>query len=907
MNKKIYQIEKSELEKSLDTNFTVGLSSAEVLKRQEEFGSNELETASKTPFIIKFLNQFKDFMIIVLIAAALISVVVAKEYANGLLILMIVLVNALIGAVQEEKAEKSLDAIKDLSSPHITVLRDGHEIDIDVKDVVVGDIVLLTAGDYVPADARIIESINLKIDESALTGEAVPVEKTDAIIYATDVALGDQTNLAFMGTVVTYGRGKALITSIGMQTEMGKIAEILSTTTTDLTPLQKSVAQLGKILALVALAIVGFIFVIEIFQGLYANWGLGFFNALKEVQWIDALLFAVSLAVAAIPEGLPAIITVVLSLGMQDLVKQRAIMRTLPAVETLGSTEIICSDKTGTLTENVMTVKELYLEGEILKVDEVKEVASSLENLITYGVLVNDSKIRLEENESIRIGDPTELAFLDLAINFKFDPSNITKTYPRVYELPFDSERKLMTTVHDINNKRYAVIKGAPDVLINRASSYLKDGKLLTDKEGIKNYQTINDEMANKALRVLAIAIKEIDKTTELKKLDFLLLENDVSLVGLVGMIDPPRLEVKHAILTCYNAGIETIMITGDHKNTAVAIANEIGILKEDDLAITGKELDALSDEEFIEKLEHIKVYARVSPENKVRIVRAWRASGKVVAMTGDGVNDAPSIKQADIGIAMGITGTEVAKSAADMVLTDDNFATIVEAVGFGRTIFANIKKAIHFLLSCNVGEILAMFLGVTVGILIFNEATSSHILAPAQILWVNLVTDSFLAIALGMEPREKDIMNQPPRDSRKSLFSGGLGLKIFWQGLLIGGLTFLAYLIGYFSSPNGSREVIAQTMAFMVLALSQLAHALNARSETTSAFKLQRSKPMLIALAISFSLQIVVILLPFTRDLFNITTLSLNQWLIIAGLSLVPLVVVEIQKFISNKLKKDY
>lgn len=902
--KKLYQMSCEEIEKLTETNLKTGLTNSEILIRQEK-GKNELEVAKKVPFIVKFLNQFKDFMIIVLICAALISILAAREYANGLLIIMIVVVNALIGAGQEEKAEKSLDAIKDLSSPHITVLRDGVEVQIDVKDVVVGDIVLLTAGDYVPADARIIESVNLKIDESALTGEAVPVEKYSKVITEDDVPLGDQHNLTFMGTVVTYGKGKAVITSIGMQTEMGKIAEILSETTTDLTPLQKNVAQLGKILALIALAIVTFIFIIEIIQGLYNNWNLGFVEALKQVKWIDSLLFAVSLAVAAIPEGLPAVITVVLSLGMQNLVKQRAIMKTLPAVETLGSTQIICSDKTGTLTENIMTVTQLYHDGKTLKLTDVKDVSSPLHNLVCCGVLVNDSKIRFEENETIRIGDPTELAFMDLALNFNIDPAKIIEKFPRIAELPFSSERKLMSTVHDFKEGRYAVIKGAPDVLIGKANSYLQNEQILTDKKGINNFMVANEEMANQALRVLAIAVKKIDKNIPLEKYDFDLLENDVTLVGLVGMIDPPRLEVKDAVQTCYKAGIETIMITGDHKNTAIAIAKEIKILKENELAITGKELDAMSDEEFAEKLPKIKVYARVSPENKVRIVRAWRDTGKIVAMTGDGVNDAPSIKQADIGIAMGITGTEVAKGAADMVLTDDNFATIVEAVSFGRTIFANIKKAIHFLLSCNIGEILSMFLGVTLGILIFSEATSAHILSPAQILWVNLVTDSFLGIALGMDPREKDVMSYPPRDSKKSVFSGGLGLKIFWEGMLIGLLTFAAYAIGYYLSPNGSREITAQTMAFMVLSLSQLAHALNARSDRYSAFKLEFSKPMLISIIICFILQIIVVILPFARDIFNITLLSWIEWLIVASLSLTPLLVVEIQKLISSKRRK--
>lgn len=897
MGRNIYQMEKAEVLSFLNVELETGLTNVEVLKRRIEHGENELEKPKKVSFFVKLLNQFKDFMIIILIIAALISILLAKEYANGLLILMIVVVNALIGAGQEEKAEKSLDKIKELSSPLITVLRDSLEILIDVRDIVVGDIVLLHAGDFIPADVRIIESINLKIDESVLTGESVPVIKTSQVILKNDVSLGDLTNLAFMGTLVTYGRGKAVVVNIGMQTEMGKIAKMLTTTKKDLTPLQKSISQLGKILALIALIIVSVIFIIEIIQGLYSNWNLGFILAFKKINWMDSFLFAVSLAVAAIPEGLPAIITIVLALGMQNLVKQRAIMKSLPAVETLGSTEIICSDKTGTLTKNIMTVKEIYLNDETLNVFEIKEISSSLKDFITYCVLVNDAKIRTEKKEIIKIGDPTELALIDFAIKLNVDPLDITNKYPRIYELPFDSKRKLMTTVHLIENQRYAVVKGAPEILIKRATSYLKHGEIFADTVGLKNFYDADEKMTNNALRVLAIGIKKITGEVPLGDLSFEALENNLTLVGLVGIIDPPRPEVKAAIETAKKAGIKTIMITGDHKNTATKIASELKILNAGDIAITGQELDLMSDYEFKEKLSKITVYARVSPENKVRIVKTLQDSNKVVAMTGDGVNDAPSLKQADIGISMGKTGSEVTKSAADMILTDDNFSTIVESVSTGRTIFSNIKKVLHFLLSCNVGEILAMFLGVTIGVLLFSNTTSNHILLPAQILWVNLVTDSFLAIALGMEPKEKDVMDKKPRDSKKSIFKGGLGLKIFYQGLLIGILTFIAYLIGYYIAG----EITAQTMAFMVLSLSQLTHALNARNETVSIFKLKISKPLIIALIISFSLQMLVYL-PFLRGLFNITSLSALNWLIVIGLSLMPLIIVEIQKFFYNK-----
>lgn len=909
MEKHFYQLTVDEVQNNLNTSIETGLSASSVKERLLKNGENKLEEAKKRSVLLKFLDQFKDFMIIVLLVAALISIFIAQELANGILIVLIVVINAILGVAQEEKAEKALESIKALSSPHVTVLRDGIEVVIDVKDIVVGDVVLLVAGDYVPADVRIVESINLKIDESALTGEAVPVEKISKELTESDITLGDRINCAFMSTVVTYGRGKAIVTNTSMQTEIGKIATMLSETESDSTPLQKNIGKLGKTLALIALAITGVIFIIEIIQGLVLYANEGFLNALLKVDWISALLFAVSLAVAAIPEGLPAIITVVLSLGMQNLVKRKAIMRTLPAVETLGSTQIICSDKTGTLTQNLMTVQQVYINNEIHSVDKIKELSSSMKNLVSYGVLVNDSKVQIIDEKFTTIGDPTEIAFIDLAVTLKVNPLDILKEYPRIYELPFDSERKLMTTVHDINNQRYAIIKGAPDVLFSRATSYLNDKSVLDVASGLESYEKANDEMANQALRVLAIAYKKIDIDTPLT---FETLENDITLVGLVGMIDPPRVEVKEAIELCNKAGIKTIMITGDHKNTASAIAKQIDILGDNDIAITGKDLDKLSDEEFMSKLESIRVYARVSPENKVRIVKAWQQNGKIVAMTGDGVNDAPSIKQADIGIAMGITGTEVAKGAADMILTDDNFATIVNAVGEGRTIFANIKKAIHFLLSCNIGEIIVMFLGVTIGAFIFIEAAAGgatiHILAPAQILWVNLVTDSFMAIALGLEPKEPDVMFQSPRDAKKSIFSDGLGFKIAWQGVMIGLLTFLAYVIGWFWDKNGLASVKimhAQTMAFMVLSLSQLAHAFNARSANYSIFKLQRSKAMFVSLLISFSLQVIIVFFPFTRAIFQIEMPEGLQWLVIALLSITPIIIVELQKLIKHKFAK--
>lgn len=910
MGKELYQKDVNEVILETESNIDLGLTSSEVEIRLEKFGQNKLDDVKKRHIILKFLDQLKDFMILILFAASLISMFTG-DIAEGLLIIAIVILNAVLGVFQEEKAEKALESIKSLSSPHIMVLRDGEESEIDVKDLVKGDIVLLEAGDYIPADLRLIESINLKIDESTLTGEAVPVEKTVNSINKSEVPIGDRTNLAYMGTVVTYGRGKAIVVKVGMETEIGNIAKMLTETDAVVTPLQRSINQLGKILAIIALAITAIIFIIEIAQGLLSQNPFTF----EEIK--DAFTFAVALAVAAIPEGLPAIITVVLSFGMTNLVKQKAIMRNLPSVETLGSTNIICSDKTGTLTQNVMTIQKIYVnDGMKYEADDNLEISKSLNKMLTYGLLVNDVKIKIENDNIVKFGDPTEIAFIDLAIKYGINPIEANKEFKRVYELPFDSSRKLMTSVNIINGKTYAIIKGASDVVLSRSNNFEVNGnvKPLNDEE----YNTImktNNDMADQALRVLAVAYKELKNQDDYSKYSFEEIESDLTLLGLVGMIDPERPEVTDAIELCYRAGITTIMITGDHKNTAVAIAKKINILKKGDIAITGADLDKMSDEEFLNKIQSIKVYARVSPENKVRIVKAWRSLDKVVAMTGDGVNDAPSIKQADIGIAMGITGTEVAKGAADMVLTDDNFATIVNAVAEGRGIFANIKKAIHFLLSCNVGEIITMFLGVTIGMLLFNTTSGEslgalHVLTAVQILWVNLVTDSLMAIALGLEHREPDIMDVDPRDSTKSIFSDGLGFKIAWQGVMVGLLTFAAFTIGWYwggNTPNTFNEGItdARTMAFMVLSLSQLFHAFNARSERHSNFKLKVNRKLIYAFIISFSLQMLVIITPATRNLFQVSKPSLGQWGVILLLSIAPLLIVEVQKFINNKLRK--
>jgi Ca2+-transporting ATPase len=891
MDKQSYQLSYEDTIKNLNTHIENGLTEDEAKKRLEKYGRNELEESKKRPLILRFFDQINDFMIYVLIAASILSFV-TDEPSEGILILMIVLLNALLGLFQEAKAEKALESIKAMSSPQAKVLRDGQEKLIDVKFLTAGDIVILDAGDYVPADVRIIESINLKTDESPLTGEAIPVEKTVEIINEDEVALGDRTNLGFMGTVVTYGRGKAVVIHTGMQTELGKIATMLSETMSETTPLQKSMAKLGKTLALLALGITFIIFAITIIEA-YTIDGSASFE-----DWKEALLTSVALAVAAIPEGLPAIITIVLALGMQNLVKKNAIIRTLPAVETLGSTSIICSDKTGTLTQNLMTVTKVFVENKLVDINEKTKTNEALDKLTLFGALCNDTKVSIQDNQYVKIGDPTEIAFIDLALTLNKKPMDMIDDNERIYELPFDSDRKMMTTVHDFKDGRYAVVKGAPDVIFSRSSSVYNQ-----EKFDIKPYEKANQDMSNNALRVLAVAFKKIDKSLTLKNLTTDDLETDLTLLGLVGMIDPARPEAKDAIELCNRAGIKTIMITGDHINTAVAIARDLNILSDHELAITGKELDQMSDDEFFEKLENIRVYARVSPENKVRIVDAWKRANKVVAMTGDGVNDAPSIKKADIGISMGITGTEVAKGAADMVLTDDNFATIVNAVSEGRTIFANIKKAIHFLLSCNIGEIVTIFLGTTIGILIFSGRVTT--LTAVQILWVNLVTDSLMAIALGLEPKEENIMDQQPRDTQKSIFADGLGMKIGLQGLMLGLISFAAYIIGWFLEPSAIREVkmiTAQTMTFIVLALSQLAHAFNVRSELYSIFKLKRNKFIFYALAASITLQLLVVFIPFTRDVFGITALPFNYWFIIIGLVILPILIIESIKLVKNR-----
>jgi len=874
-------LSKEEVEEKLSTSFLKGLSKDEVYRRLEQYGPNELEEKGRKTIFQMFVDQFKDFMIAVLIVAAIISGLLG-EITDAIIILLIVVLNAVLGVVQENKAEQSLEALKKMASPTAKVIRNGMPDVIPASQLVPGDVVVLEAGDFVPADIRLIETSNLKIEEAALTGESVPVEKHSERLEKEDVPLGDRVNMAYSGSIVTYGRGKGIVVGTGMNTEMGKIAEMIQTGEETVTPLQKRLEVVGKTLGTAALAICGVIFIVGILYG-------------KEI--FQMFLTSVSLAVAAIPEGLPAIVTIVLAVGVQRMARRNAIIRKLPAVETLGSATIICSDKTGTLTQNRMTVEQVYYNGQFLNVNKLEGqdgLDDHLKLLITTGVLCNDTQIVMEGEKKKTIGDPTETALVQLGLKVGLDKDILDANMPRVDELPFDSERKLMTTVHKLENGYRVFTKGAPDRLILRCNRILLDGKVVDiSDDHLQQIQKANDDMASRALRVLGMAYKDLDDLNYADKEKE--LENGLIFVGLVGMIDPPRPEAKEAIKICQRAGIKPIMITGDHKITAVAIARQLGILKSDEEAITGVELDRLSDEEFKERVKDFSVYARVSPEHKVRIVKAWQAWGEIVAMTGDGVNDAPALKIADIGAAMGKVGTDVAKEAADMVLTDDNFATIVAAVEEGRIIFANILKAIQYLLSCNVGEVLVIFIATMLN---WEEP-----LLPIHILWINLVTDSFPALALGMEPAERDIMDKKPRDPNARIFSRGMVRRIVYQGFLTGILTLTAFTIGLRDGLD-----VGRTMAFAALAFGELVHVLNVRSNKYSIFKIGflTNRYVVGAMAISGLLQILVMTVPFLSDVFNVVSLNFKHWMWVAILALARLVVVEIVKLLGYNTTRD-
>ena len=848
----------------LTPDIKTGLTCAQVEEQRAKFGENRLKEKKKKTNLQRFLEQFRDVMILILIGAAIISFIVAcvegepKEFFEPALILVIVIVNAIMGMLQESKAEKALDALKNLSAPHARVIRDGQEQVIDAAELVPGDVIKLEAGDFVPADAKLVRSVSLKCEESALTGESVPAEKDADAQVAEDAPLGDRHNMVFSGCGVTYGTATAVVTATGMNTEMGKIANMLESSEETQTPLQQKLATLGKYLGIVAIVACLVIFVVGLLDGM----------AVMEI-----FMVAVSLAVSAIPEGLPAIVTIVLSIGVQRMVKKNAIIRRLPAVETLGGASVICSDKTGTLTQNRMTLVKAYTDGGAL--EEIGQNSAPVLQLLRYGALCCDGSVVVREDGTVQhIGDPTETSIVFAAEKQGMPKAKLNEENPRLAELPFDSDRKLMTTVNRVDGKLIAITKGAFDVLAQRCV-----------RGDIEAARRVNDEMSEQALRVLAVAWRELEEVPQNPTSET--LEKDLTFMGLVGMIDPPRPEAKQAVAVCRKAGIKPVMITGDHVVTASAIAREIGILRPGDEAVTGTQLDKMSDAELDQRVRNISVYARVSPENKIRIVKAWQRQGEVVSMTGDGVNDAPALKAADIGCAMGITGTDVAKGAADMTLTDDNFATIVDAVREGRGIYANIKKVVGFLLGTNIGEILTVFFAM----ILWRESPFLSM----QLLWINLVTDSLPAIALGMEAVEKDVMEQKPRPKNEGLFAHGYGVRIGLQGCMFAILSLLAYQIG--KSLYGAVEG-GQTLAFMVLALSQVVQAFNMRS-FHSIFRIGvfTNRKLNGAALVSLALMALVLFIPPIAGAFGLVALSPVLYLIGLGLSIAPLVVMEIAK----------
>ena len=848
----------------LTPDIKTGLTCAQVEEQRAKFGENRLKEKKKKTNLQRFLEQFRDVMILILIGAAIISFIVAcvegepKEFFEPALILVIVIVNAIMGMLQESKAEKALDALKNLSAPHARVIREGQEQVIDAAELVPGDVIKLEAGDFVPADAKLVRSVSLKCEESALTGESVPAEKDADALVAEDAPLGDRHNMVFSGCGVTYGTATAVVTATGMNTEMGKIANMLESSEETQTPLQQKLATLGKYLGIVAIVACLVIFVVGLLDGM----------AVMEI-----FMVAVSLAVSAIPEGLPAIVTIVLSIGVQRMVKKNAIIRRLPAVETLGGASVICSDKTGTLTQNRMTLVKAYTDGGAL--EEIGQNSAPVLQLLRYGALCCDGSVVVREDGTVQhIGDPTETSIVFAAEKQGMPKAKLNEENPRLAELPFDSDRKLMTTVNRVDGKLIAITKGAFDVLAQRCV-----------RGDIEAARRVNDEMSEQALRVLAVAWRELEEVPQNPTSET--LEKDLTFMGLVGMIDPPRPEAKQAVAVCRKAGIKPVMITGDHVVTASAIAREIGILRPGDEAVTGTQLDKMSDAELDQRVRNISVYARVSPENKIRIVKAWQRQGEVVSMTGDGVNDAPALKAADIGCAMGITGTDVAKGAADMTLTDDNFATIVDAVREGRGIYANIKKVVGFLLGTNIGEILTVFFAM----ILWRESPFLSM----QLLWINLVTDSLPAIALGMEAVEKDVMEQKPRPKNEGLFAHGYGVRIGLQGCMFAILSLLAYQIG--KNLYGAVEG-GQTLAFMVLALSQVVQAFNMRS-FHSIFRIGvfTNRKLNGAALVSLALMALVLFIPPVAGAFGLVALSPVLYLIGIGLSLAPLIVMEIAK----------
>ena len=850
-----------------------GLDISQVSERLNEYGKNKLDEGQRKSLVVRLLGQMADPMVFVLIAAAVISGAVG-EIADMIIILSVVILNSVLGVIQEGKAEKAIEALQQMSSPYSKVRRNGRVLQVKSEDIVPGDIVLLEAGDSIPADMRIIDASSLKVEEASLTGESVPAEKISDVLTSEkneDIPLGDRRNMVYMGTSVVYGRGECVVVGTGMSTEMGKIAGIISRTENEKTPLQKKLSSLSKVLSIGVLGISIFIFVFSVLK----NGGFSGGHVL------EMFMLAISLAVAAIPEGLVAVVTVVLSIGVTKMSKRNAIIRKLTAVETLGCTQIICSDKTGTLTQNKMTVVDTF--------GNVDQLAISM-------ALCNDASISDEDGEIV--GEPTESALIRYAYDAGKNKNDLEKKLPRLSEAPFDSERKMMSTIHKTESRFIQYTKGAPDELLKRCTHILtQQGEILLSDELRKNVLDQNKDMAKKALRVLGSATRHWDKLPEDKSPEN--LEKELIFIGLTGMIDPVRPEAKAAIDECRSAGIRPIMITGDHRDTAVAIAIDLGIINDESQAITGAEISKMSDEEFDSKIENYSVYARVQPEHKVRIVNGWKKRGKITAMTGDGVNDAPALKSADIGVGMGITGTDVSKSVSDMVLADDNFASIVYAVEEGRRIYDNIRKSIQFLLSSNLSEVVALFVATIIGLKLFS---------PIHILWINLITDTFPAIALGMEEAESDVMKKAPRGSDEGIFANKLGVRIVYQGVIIAILTLISFLIGY-SRNNASqelRQITAMTMAFLTLSLCEIFHSLNLRSSINSLFSLKsRNNYLLFAMLASFLLTMTVIYVPGLNSAFELTALPFANLVEAIGIAFLIIPIVEIEKLISRSIIK--
>lgn len=865
----MYKKSASELVEELESDLEKGLDTNTIENKRNISGLNELKGKKKQSLFVKFLLEFKDPLIIILLVAAIISLLVdPSEWIESLIIFIVIIVNAVLGVFQENKAEKSLEALQKMSSPLCKVLREGQVQQIETKELVQGDIIIVEAGDYVPADARILECSNLKVDESALTGESVAVDKISDIINKENLALGDQTNMLFSSTFVTNGRAKAIVTNIGMNTEIGKIAGMIIDTKDEETPLQKKLAQVGKMIGILSIIVCIVVFFLELFATkVDGNYDI-----------LGSFKTAIALAVAAIPEGLATVVTIVLAIGVNKMAQEKSIVKKLPAVETLGSTSVVCSDKTGTLTQNKMTVVELY-HNELKKVENCSDEDTDLMKMFA---LCCDAKIVEIDGIEKGIGDPTETALIALNNKYGKDISSIV----RIGDLPFDSERKLMTVVVKLDNKYVSITKGAPDIIINNS----------INEKGVKEKALeANNNMAVRALRVLGLGMKVFDKEPSIN----FGLEKELNFIGLVGMIDPARPEVKNAISVATEAGIRTIMITGDHVTTATAIAKELGILKEGQKAISSDELGKISDEELFEHIEEYSVYARVSPTDKVRIVSAWQKKGNIVAMTGDGVNDSPALKTADIGCAMGITGTDVAKEAAEMILVDDNFATIITAVKEGRGIYANVKKCVKYLLSSNIGEVLTIFIA---SILSLFGLSLGVPLAPIHLLWINLITDSLPAFGLGMERPSKEIMKEKPRPASEGFFANKLLVHIVAEGFVIGLLTLISYIIG-----NQVSHTIGQTMAFLTLSSCQLFHSYNVKTDS-SVFKkgIFNNKALNIAFVIGFVLQLCVIYIPGLNNVvFDLVALDISHLLISIGLAFSIVIVMEIAKLLGYRKDK--